>query len=947
MARTIFPRNNWFDGQNVTESDMDVEQDAWTGTIANAVDLTAGSGVEQEFPVQRILFDTDSVPASIQSLLDTENFDGEPIYSEDSFGNTVFLQPSDSSQGNQLDIEITDADLLGSATLKVYIFGTTFGGEFREEVFTFRQNGSQITRNYYTEIVAIMTQDFRGNQNDLIDGLKSRDSGGRLRVLEALPMRLARDPVMASQTREPNQNYVNFKPATLFKTLDVLLDEISASAGLNKDDLGVNLTSTTTRTLPANQTGLIIGQKFQATTDNIQKVQLLLAVEERQLVPPGQEFNWTGDIVVGIRKLRTVATCPTDTVPGTPIEFDPEPAPIAEVSFDRAGLEQLGISLTDTPQVVDFIFTQSSLADPNTAPSIVPGDYYMLTVRRAGNVSVGTIVLQEAANTDANDPAGDNQRMSVFSQNVWTDVPTSDMWYSVYTDALRIVDGTAYVQGRQLTSPKVSTNLTTGLEEPYIEGEHSFVDTSQDTDNFLIVQFSEDFSTATPHPATGNLIFTRINDAPNVAIVSEDTLTTLLDAGTQPIIVGAAKDTNPVDNPQIFGQQKFPGLVREDTFTIINPSSDILINNLVGSILIPNTGKPNLQYRIIKKEVFNDAYGDINNDGVIDLNDVARSEALGNVVSGDGYSKSLTDGSVPDATQQAAIVNEFVTMEEIIRADVTDDGIVTVLDVGALQQHIALGRAFDSGSTFTRVVLTVENLTDPLTTDPDIIGTDSVFNAVPFTPVDFRIDFIPLWDESNIILEDLRRFIPKTFTDLTSENLEASPRNGGINTSFVPGDLLLGGEVFNIDGTQHRLDYEMNTIVMELPDGYTRGEIDIFNNFIKNRMTFSDGTLVPSTALVNNQIRVTTALQSHVKDQDGYDFESADGYAAIDETIAVLYTQSSGIMRVRAGNIRNIPTRPELRTKLILTVHLKKAGFNNTPITVRAQEFSDLLIPIT
>lgn len=940
MARTIYERPNFYDGQNVTENDLDTEQDAWTGTIANSIDLAAGSGVEQEFPVQRILFDTQSVPAAIQTLFDTENFDGEPIYPEDSFGNTVMLQPSNTSQGNQLDIEVSGADLLGSASLKVYVFGTIFGGDFKEEVFTFTQNGSQITRNYYTQIVAIMTQDFFGNQNNIVDGVKSRNVGGRLRILEALPMRLARDTLMAAQNREPNQDYVNFKPATLFKTLDVLLDEIAASAGLNKNDLGINVQSTTTRTLPVNQTGLIVAQKFQASTDNIQKVSLLLSVEERQLVPAGQEFDWSGDIVVGVRKLQTTTACPVDTVPGTPIEFDPEPAPIAEVSFDKDGLAGLGITLTDTPQIVDFIFTQSSLADPNTAPSIVPGDYYMVTIRRSGNVSTGTIVLEEAASTD------DNQRMSVFSQNVWTDVPTSDLWYEVYTNALRIVDGTAYVQGRQLTSPKVKENLTTGVEEPYIEGDHSFVDTSYDTDNFLIVQFSEDFTTPQPHPSTGNLVFTRVTDAPDVAVVSESTLTTLLDSGTQPIIVGAAKDTNPVDNPQIFGQQKFPGLVRTDTFTIINPSSDILINNLVGSILIPNTGKPNIQYRIVKTEVFTDAYGDINNDGTIDLNDVTRAEEIGNVVLGDGYSKSLEDGSLSSTIQRNAIVGGLVDMEEIIRGDVTDDGIVTILDIGALQQNIALGTAFDAGSSFTRVVLTVENLVDPLTTTPDIIGADSVFNDVPFTPIDFRIDFVPLWDESNIIMEDLRRFIPKTFTDLDSTDLTESPRNGGINTSFVPGDLLLGGDVFNIDGTQHKLDYEINTIVLELPDGYTRGELDIFNNFIKNRMYFSDGTVVGSTALANNQIHVSTALQSHVKDQDGYDFESADGYAAIDEVIAVLYTQSSGILRVRAGNIRNIPTRPELRTKIILTVHIKKAGFANTPITVSSQEFSDLLVPI-
>ena len=101
MSRTILPRNNFFDGQQVSESDMDVEQTAWHDSLANSVDFLVGSGVEQEFAVQRTLFDSDDVPASIQSLMTNLNFDGEPIFETDSFGLTVFEQPSDSDEGVQ------------------------------------------------------------------------------------------------------------------------------------------------------------------------------------------------------------------------------------------------------------------------------------------------------------------------------------------------------------------------------------------------------------------------------------------------------------------------------------------------------------------------------------------------------------------------------------------------------------------------------------------------------------------------------------------------------------------------------------------------------------------------------------------------------------------------------------------------------------------------------
>ena len=58
---------------------MDVEQVAWHDGIASIADHTTGSGVEKEFATQPILFDSDNVPSSIQGLIDTQNFDGEPI----------------------------------------------------------------------------------------------------------------------------------------------------------------------------------------------------------------------------------------------------------------------------------------------------------------------------------------------------------------------------------------------------------------------------------------------------------------------------------------------------------------------------------------------------------------------------------------------------------------------------------------------------------------------------------------------------------------------------------------------------------------------------------------------------------------------------------------------------------------------------------------------------
>jgi hypothetical protein len=204
-----------------------------------------------------------------------------------------------------------------------------------------------------------------------------------------------------------------------------------------------------------------------------------------------------------------------------------------------------------------------------------------------------------------------------------------------------------------------------------------------------------------------------------------------------------------------------------------------------------------------------------------------------------------------------------------------------------------------------------------------------------------------LWEPENVVITDLRRFVPKTFSNLTSDDITGEPKSGGSNISFIPGDVLLGGAILNLDGTTYSIDFETATIVLDLPEGSTQGEVDIFGNFIKGKLKFADGTLVETGALENKQVWVSASIQSFTKDiADGYDFESNDGYYAIKQTVSALYTQESGVIRIRANNIRNITTRPELRTKIVLTVYLKKAGFQNTETNVPESRLFELLTPV-
>lgn len=932
-------RNSWFDGQQVSDIDLNIEQNAWFTDIANSVNISVGSGVEKEFAVQRLLFDSDDVPPSIEILINPPTpllpgFDGTPIYQYDEDDLQVFEQPSDNSEGNQLEIILSGANLIGSFTVKFYIFGKIFGGTFAYEVLTFSQNESQTTKHYFSEITAIMTQDFMGNQNSEITGTPCRRAGGRFRIFETVPMTTVRDEIMIEQAQEPNLNFVDFKPSNISYTLNQVLTQIATKANTDLDSLEINVTATGSRILPPNSSGIIIAEKFQAATNNIQKISTLLSVQNDSIYG----YDWRGSIVLGVRKLQTTSACPTDIVPGTQIEFDPQPVPLVEMSFTKEQLYDLGIILTDVPKVVDFIFATSLLANPSVSSQVEIGAFYAITIKRSGDTSIGTIVLPEASNITVD---SEKMRLSVFSQNAWTDVPGSNLWFKVYTSAVRITDGTAYDNGIQIVSPKIKINPDTGIEEPYIEEHLSLLNTSYTTDNFVIVQAVNNYQDSVPHPATGNPVFTRIEDIPEVSIVSEDSLSTLIEAGNSTIILGDAKDTNHVATSTLStnGITMFPGMLGTNTFTIINPPGEVLSNNLVGSILVPDIiHAAGLKYRIINVEVYNDAYGDVNGDGIINSYDVTLALQL------DGYSTN----TFPD-DQLSAIIDGYIPMSNIIRAHVSDDPVITSNDATKISQYInGVPGTFPVGTTFKRMVITTENIFDPGTTTVNMIGENPSFNEVvseKFNPIEFQVKFVQVWKPENIEITDTRRYISRAFTSLSTDEISGSTKTGGHNTSFIPGNLLIGGKLENVDGTAYSIDMEIGTIVLELPDGYTIGEVNIFDSFIKDKMKFYDGTYVETGALENNQVRVSVGVQSITKNYGNFvDLPAGIDYSEIGQAISLLYIQSSGLLRIKTGNIVNVATHPELRTKIVLTVYLKKAGFLNEEQTISSEELTAWLV---
>lgn len=930
-------RPNWYDFTNVDLEDLGAEQNSYLKQTAESNNTALGTGVRLDSAEEPVIFDSSSLSATQSSWVSLGTFDGRGILAE-------AYTSSDLDKGSQISVQVTDALLNGYLDMTVTLLGKTFDDTLIYEHLIFENNGVQVTHNHFKEVTNVMFQNFLGNTNTSVDGYGSYDVGGTVVVSEASSMKVSLDLIAAQQTSEPDIVFRDYKVYDSGKSLQTVIEE-AIGASNDYDDLNITTTATSSRTFAAGaSTETIYGQKFQMQGTNIQKVTLLLALTSGS--------DWSGSLVVGIRKLQSSVTCSTDFLPDNEIDFDPVTSAIEELSLDQADLEKLGIVLDSTPQPVDFVFAGTNLANASLS-GLEDESYYVITVRRTGSTTTGTLSLEEASNTD------NDQKLTVFSNSVWTDVDSSSLWYQVWTDSVKVASGVAYDQGYQLVIPKTKVNNNGVTIQNEIQ-DLAFVDTTEDTENYVIVQKTLEYTDSESHPRTGDDIFSRVEDAPAFSLLNQDDTLELLETQEDLVILARVKDTNSKSNPEIAGTLDYPGLAIGNVINVINPGSDLLTQNVVGSIITPNILKPTLKYRIISQDIYTDLYGDVDNDSDIDL---ADANAVGDL---DGYSIYFaTTGTYTEAQHETLAASGAIDILELLRAEVdSSDGYeITSSDLTAVNAYIDSGTAFPNGaSSFSRVRLEVEPLTYPYseltseaastlslnTLDPDLIDGS---NFSVSSNIDFSIEFVSTWSPENVELLDLRRYVNTTF--LTAPDIENSPENGGSNDYFIPGDLLLSGNVKNLDGSFHSLDHEVGTIEIVLPTGDTEGTINIFDLYVDNQMRFSDGTLVSSAAITNNQVRMHVSIGSHVKNvsgDDGYlDFDGySDGYGAnADEAIGTYLDHSTGLLRIRAYNIVHNDLFPELRTRIIVTVFLKKAGFTNSPVSVASTDIAGILDPIT
>lgn len=965
-------QNKFFDAQRVNLDDLNTEQDHNSQIDAAIVNNHFGSGVLPTSPQQVILFDSDNLNADQAAILAAGNFDG--------IGLDAHIQPSDINLGNQLEVELTDSAVLGRLCVKVAVIGLSFDGSLQIDRFYFHKNEKQVTSKHYSRILTIFTNDFKGNFNC------SRELGGRLIIREASPFQLSRDPIMVAQDIEPDVFWQDFKVYDISLTLSQTIQD-GIGSEYNVSALDINTTAKLYHTLAPSDVTTQIGQKFLAQTNNIQKVTLLLGVAQGDPGFVDTEFDWSGDLVISIYALQTTVNSPTEIIPELAIDFDPNSVPLAQISYTQSTLEDYGYVLNNVPQPIDFVFSSTIIANSSSSSVIEPNKYYAITIKRSGAAGNGTILV--ATGNDRLEDA----RVTLFS-GVWVDVPEEDLWFQIWTDAAKVATGQGYDQGIGIQFNKTNIDSSTGATVDNQSNHYSFADTGENTLNTAILQATPEESILIQDERTGNNVFSRKQFVPSFSFVTTAGLAQLQET-TESFIIGSVQDTNPKTNPLLEKIQTFPGLARGDTFCIINPDADLLSLNLIGSKLVPDSACCGDGFKIFKVTLCVDGYGDVDGNGVIDINDVTRLSTL--------IGESITSPS----TQQKIIDGYFDTLE-LLRADVDGDGYITSNDLDLLTSYVnKYTNSFPVGTSFTHMCLQVqqnvgrndgyydctdgylrldgytglniidsdslslsEQIYDGYMITP-VLELDSVFTTVPFVSVTYQIVSLPFWQPYLLAVSSKARQVPASFTSpesvpdedcTTALTYQCVDKNAiipavdpGRNDFYVPDNLFIGkGQILRSDGSFFQVDFEINTITLELPaEPLSESAINVFEKFVADAgagvtrakypaMRYSDCSTVRITDLAEGKVKFGIALQSLVKNLDGY---SDDGYGIIisDPISGVYMDHTTGILKLSMKDLSVDEVFMTLVSKIQITVYLKKGGWHNTPLLIGPNEILGLI----
>ena len=594
-------QNIWFDAQQVDDTDLTLEQNFNDTIQSGIINNHIGTGVLPEVLVQNILFD---------SSLSSGFLDGIAVDAQN--------QPADNNLGNQLEIELTGSLAASRKAVKVGVIGLDFESNLQYETFYFKSNEIQVSRRHFAKILILLFNDFIGDP-DL-----SLNLGGRIIIREARAMTLSRSTIMVAQDIEPNLFFRDFfldGPISLQALLQ------NALPFYNIDTLEIFTTELDNQPLLNGDVTTQIGQKFLATTNNIQKAQLLLSVRNLD-VGNENDLVWNGDLVVSIYPLQSNIDCPSDIAPNLPIDFSPSNIPLAQLSVNFSSLQAAGIILDSVPQPVDFVFSNSPVAAGNV---LEPGKYYAVALKRGGAANKCDILIAVG-----NDRTPDS-RITTFTGSLWVDIPEQDLWFRVWTDAAKVSDGQAYESGHGVMIPKTHEDPTSLTTVDFSFEGLQFV--GNDVFRAVLSADTEE-SVPVPDQRTGNPVLSRKEFVPDIQLLNTIDITNL-EKAAEPLLLGAISDKNRkfFDSiSSLINSKLYSATIAHDELIIrivddptdtgrFDTSVGSLITNLLngdfaGAKIAPNAFNPAVTYRIASAKLSSGILGDVNGDGVIDNEDL-------------------------------------------------------------------------------------------------------------------------------------------------------------------------------------------------------------------------------------------------------------------------------------------------------------------------------------
>lgn len=628
------PKNIWFDAQQVDDTDLSLEQNFNDTIQSSIINNHIGTGVLPEVLVQNIIFD---------SLLTSGFLDGIAVSAQN--------QPSDNNFGNQLEISLRDSKVAGKKTVKIAIVGLDFQGNLQYETFVFQRNENQVSRKHFSKILILMFNDFIGDPN------LSFNLGGRVVIQEARPFTLSRQPIMVAQDTQPNLFFRDF-----FLNGSLTLSAVLASALplYNLDTLNITTDQLDQKMILSGDVSTQIGEKFIATTNNIQKVTLLLSVRN---VVVGQETDlaWNGDLVVSIYPLQSDVTCSTDIAPNLPIDFSPSNIPVAQISVNYTSLMNDGVVLDSVPQPVDFVFSNSPIAGGNV---LVPGNFYALAVKRAGNANKCDMILATGGNIIP------DSRITTFTGSLWVDIPEQQLWFRIWTDAAKVSDGQAYESGHGIYIPKTILDEATQATIDYSKEEIQFVG---DSIYRAVVAATTEESVPVSDERTGNPILSRQQFVPTVNLLNNIDISNLQEA-SEPLVIGAIIDKNKkffnsitslinsnIHSATMVEDELLVKIIIDQTDTtrydqtVNDLQTNLLLGDFEGAKITTNANNSNTYYRIANARLCPMILGDVNGDGMVDEKDLdllvsflgydlTTGLPLNTSITTDGYTTTYSNG---------------------------------------------------------------------------------------------------------------------------------------------------------------------------------------------------------------------------------------------------------------------------------------------------------------